>query len=109
MLVSQPAEPLRLSVAKLIEAYRSERVPTAPIMGSPTDVAAYAAYRMPATFAAVRKALESLDLAPETQLDLGGGTGAAAWAAAAVFDSLVDITVVDQVGGALMFGAELAR
>jgi ribosomal protein RSM22 (predicted rRNA methylase) len=109
-LAGQPAERLRASVARLVEAYRSGDVFAAPILASPTDVAAYAAYRMPATFAAVRRTLASLvPWSPASLLDLGGGTGAAAWAAAETFESLTEITVVDRVGGALMLGAALAR
>jgi len=40
-------------------------------------------------------------------LDLGGGTGAAAWAAAGAFESLETITVLDQVEDALDLGREL--
>jgi ribosomal protein RSM22 (predicted rRNA methylase) len=47
---------------------------------------------MPATYAAVRAALDALrartgDWAPATHLDLGGGTGAATWAVAATWQS----------------------
>ena len=49
------------------------------------EAAAYAASRMPATFGAVGRALsltlETLDTPPETLLDVGAGTGAAALAA----------------------------
>jgi ribosomal protein RSM22 (predicted rRNA methylase) len=115
-LAAQPAERVRAGVARLIEAYRSGDTPSAPILTGPADVAAYAAYRMPATYAAVRRALgalaiplDAMALAPRTHLDLGGGTGAAAWAAAEAFGSLAEITVLDQVGGALVTGAALAR
>lgn len=101
------------SVERLIESYRSDRPVVAPILASATDVAAYAAYRMPATYAAVRAALEQVrvvapQLRPASQLDLGGGTGAAAWAASGVFESLAEITVLDQVGPALALGRRLS-
>ncbi|BFO21002.1 hypothetical protein SHKM778_73900 [Streptomyces sp. KM77-8] len=56
-----------------------------PILRDRADVAAYAAYRMPATFEAVRSALEAFADAvpgwvPRDHTDVGGGTGAAAWA-----------------------------
>jgi ribosomal protein RSM22 (predicted rRNA methylase) len=44
---------------------------------------------------------------PETLLDLGGGTGAAAWAAAETFPSLRSLTVLDQVDEALALGRAL--
>lgn len=74
-------------VERLIETYRGKPPTTAPILRDEASVAAYAAYRMPATYAAVRSALAAFRLqagewAPATHLDLGGGTGAATWAVA---------------------------
>jgi ribosomal protein RSM22 (predicted rRNA methylase) len=64
---------------------------------------------MPATFAAVRTALAAApDLRPETLLDLGGGTGAAVWAAAATLPSLRAARVVDGSATALALGQALA-
>ena len=104
---------LAQSVAGLIERYRSGHVPDAPILTSDLDVAAYAAYRMPATFAAVRAAMEALARAvptfgPQTQLDLGGGTGAAAWAASGLWPSLTGLTVVEREKKVIGFGRMLA-
>ncbi|AGL14614.1 small ribosomal subunit Rsm22 family protein [Actinoplanes sp. N902-109] len=111
--VRAPEERMAQSVTRLIEAYRSGRPATAPILTSGMDVAAYAAYRMPATFAAVRSALAQIaqalpEFGPRSQLDVGGGTGAAAWAAADAFPGLSDITVLDQVADALGLGKRLA-
>ncbi|HEY2794998.1 MAG TPA: small ribosomal subunit Rsm22 family protein [Micromonosporaceae bacterium] len=104
------AETLRGPVERLIEAYRSGTPPTAPILSSRSDIAAYAAYRMPATYAAVRAALASFQPAaePHSLVDVGGGTGAAAWAALDAFEGITEVTVLDQAGGALEFGRELA-
>src|SRR5262245_8391487 len=101
------------TVERLIEAYRSGRPPTRPILSSVDDVVAYAGYRMPATYSAVFSALGQLrasdpEFAPRSQVDLGGGTGAAAWAAAEQFASLTRVTVVDQVEAALTVGRQLA-
>ncbi|MFW6690050.1 small ribosomal subunit Rsm22 family protein [Streptomyces sp. MAR4 CNX-425] len=73
---------------RLVAGYRGGG--PAPALRDREDVAAYAAYRMPATFQAVRAALGALaDAAPgwepDSHLDVGGGTGAAVWAAAAVW------------------------
>jgi ribosomal protein RSM22 (predicted rRNA methylase) len=83
-----------------------------PILARPVDVAAYAAYRMPATFAAVRAALAQVALSvpefePKSQLDVGGGTGAAAWAASEVFPGLGTVEVVDRAPEALAMGRRL--
>ena len=48
-----PADPLRRATASLVDAYRSGAPPTAQVLRDPTTAAAYAAYRMPATHAAV--------------------------------------------------------
>ncbi|MBB5871842.1 ribosomal protein RSM22 (predicted rRNA methylase) [Allocatelliglobosispora scoriae] len=113
-LAGVPTSALAAAANRLITSYRADRsgAPASPIMGSRVDVAAYAAYRMPATFASVRAALRQAaqlmpDFRPGTQLDVGGGTGAAAWAAREVFPGLTDILVVDQVADALAFGEKL--
>ncbi len=110
MLVGASTDALRSSVDKLIGAYRSGTAPTSPILRTETDIAAYAAYRMPATYSAVRAALRGFSPAqpPETLLDIGGGTGAAVWAALDAFPALREITVLDQVDAALAFGKKLA-
>ncbi|MGK5500262.1 small ribosomal subunit Rsm22 family protein [Streptomyces sp. URMC 125] len=110
------------AVGRLIAGYRGS-VPTgAPVLRDRADVAAYAAYRMPATFEAVAAALGALadrapGLAPATHLDVGGGTGAAVWAAAATWgDGGADgtgpgtrrTTVLDWAEPALALGRELA-
>ncbi|MEU3630924.1 small ribosomal subunit Rsm22 family protein [Streptomyces fradiae] len=75
------------AVDRLIASYRGTTPTDAPVLRDRADVAAYAAYRMPATFEAVRSALAALrDAAPAwrpaTHTDVGGGTGAASWAVA---------------------------
>ena len=66
--------------------------PDAAGPADPTAAAAYAAYRMPATHAAVSRALrhatELADLEVRSVLDVGGGTGAATWAVAEAFPTL---------------------
>lgn len=72
---------------------------------------AYVAVRMPATFAAVSKVLSQLneEFSPESLLDLGAGTGSAAWAAAGRFDSLQRISLVEQDRGLIELGHRLAE
>jgi ribosomal protein RSM22 (predicted rRNA methylase) len=108
-----PLRDLSASVDRLIARYRTPGHAEQPILLSAVDVAAYAAYRMPATWGAVRAALDQFalrvpDFAPTRLLDIGGGTGAAAWAAADTFPSLTEITVADQVTEALDLGRRLA-
>ncbi|HZD99455.1 MAG TPA: small ribosomal subunit Rsm22 family protein [Micromonosporaceae bacterium] len=110
-LAAEPVDRMRSAVARLIDAYRSGRRAATPILAGPTEIAAYAAYRMPATYAAVRAAIGALLPtlpAPTSLADVGGGTGAAAWAVADAFPPIERITVVDQVDDALALGATLA-
>jgi ribosomal protein RSM22 (predicted rRNA methylase) len=104
---------LTASVGRLIDQYRSGAVPRSPILRSAAEAAAYAVYRMPATFMAARSALRQVaavapEFAPRTQLDLGGGTGAAVWAATGVWPTLAAVTVVEQSAEAIALGRRLA-
>ncbi|ONK14805.1 small ribosomal subunit Rsm22 family protein [Streptomyces sp. MP131-18] len=103
------------AVEQLMSGYRDEgRGAAPPVLADRAAAVAYAAYRMPATFEAVAAALGRFaDLtpgwAPAGHLDLGGGTGAAAWAAADVWPAAGRPTVVlDRAGPALDLGRELA-
>jgi len=112
--LSAPVADLSAAVAGLITRYRANH-PAGPevILERPVDVLAYAAYRMPATYAAVRAALVQVARAapaldPRSLVDLGGGTGAASWAATDAFTGLRDVVVHDQVPHALELGRRLA-
>ncbi|MFF2651936.1 small ribosomal subunit Rsm22 family protein [Streptomyces sp. NPDC058045] len=109
-----PPRQAAAAVERLIASYRG-RTPTAvPVLRDRADVVAYAAYRMPATFEAVRAALAALaeaappGWAPAGQVDVGGGTGAAIWAATAVWGGGRPVTVLDWAEPALALGRELA-
>ncbi|HYN66991.1 MAG TPA: small ribosomal subunit Rsm22 family protein [Ornithinibacter sp.] len=109
-----PADSLRRATASLIEAYRSGAPPTAQVLRDPTTAAAYAAYRMPATHAAVSRALRhGTDLAPDLDVrslvDVGGGTGAATWAVAEAFPTLERAVVLDGSADALSLGERIGR
>src|SRR6185312_5421904 len=97
------------AAAALSAAYRSGRRP-GEVLDDPTAARAYAAVRMPATFAAVRAALRAAGpgLRPATVLDIGGGTGAAVWAAAATLPSLRSAHVLDGSAPALALGRGIA-
>ncbi|MGW1561633.1 small ribosomal subunit Rsm22 family protein [Streptomyces sp. NPDC002144] len=101
------------AVDRLIANYRGATPTDAPILREGADVAAYAAYRMPATFEAVRAALDAFAAAvpgfmPATHTDVGGGTGAATWAVSATWAGERDIAVLDWSEPALALGEELA-
>lgn len=101
------------AVERLIANYRGATPTDAPILRDRADVAAYAAYRMPATFEAVRAALEAFADAvpgwtPGSHVDVGGGTGAATWAVSATWDGARPVTVLDWAEPALALGREIA-
>jgi ribosomal protein RSM22 (predicted rRNA methylase) len=106
-----PANRLTQAVDRLIAAYRGEG--DAPLLDSREAAVAYAAYRMPATYAAVRSALgefaaQAPQFAPRTYVDVGGGTGAAAWAVADLWPDVDEVTVLDRSQRALDLGRDLA-
>lgn len=102
---------LRARVAAMSARYRAEEVDDTSVgMADHLDCLAYAVFRMPATYAAIRSALLATDVhvgAFGTHLDLGGGTGAAAWAAAEVWPGISTETVERQPA-AIRLGATLA-
>ncbi|MCP3804403.1 small ribosomal subunit Rsm22 family protein [Allokutzneria sp. A3M-2-11 16] len=108
-----PNQELSRAVDRLSTRYREGRAATTPIMNSDSDVAAYAGYRMPATYAAVRAVLDEVatfapEFSPKSHVDVGGGTGTALWAAAGTWSTLTELTVVEQVEKALALGRKLA-
>ncbi|MEU4347429.1 small ribosomal subunit Rsm22 family protein [Streptomyces sp. NPDC023838] len=111
LLDGLPPSQAAQAVDRLIANYRGATQTHAPVLRDRSDVAAYAAYRMPATFEAVRSALGALqdavpEWAPATHTDVGGGTGAASWAVAEAWETAT--TVLDWAEPALAIGRELA-
>lgn len=83
---------------RLSDAYRAGE-PTR--LKGDTDAAAYVAWRLPATYAAVHAALTSTAAAlpgwaPRALLDVGAGPGTAAWAAVTVLPSIERVTFVER-------------
>lgn len=73
-----PTGELAAAAARISEAYR-RGLP--PALDTAVTRAAYAATRLPATYAALERAAAELPFTPESWLDLGAGPGAAAWVA----------------------------
>jgi ribosomal protein RSM22 (predicted rRNA methylase) len=112
VLVGVPHDALRARATALSERYRHELVDDRTRgMRDDLDCLAYAVVRMPATVRAIQAALVAADrhvLTPATtHLDLGGGTGAAAWAAAAVWPGVTTETV-EREPAAIRLGRRLA-
>ncbi|MFI1967898.1 rRNA methyltransferase [Streptomyces cinnamoneus] len=115
LLDGLPPSQAAKAVERLIANYRGRTPTHTPVLRDRSDVVAYAAYRMPATFEAVRSALEAFRdrlpaWEPASHTDIGGGTGAATWAVAAAWPGAErTTTVLDWAEPALALGAELAR
>ncbi|GAA3523096.1 small ribosomal subunit Rsm22 family protein [Streptomyces osmaniensis] len=113
LLDDLPPRQAAQAVDRLIANYRGATPTDAPILRDRADVAAYAAYRMPATFEAVHSALEAFartvpDWSPATHTDVGGGTGAATWAVSTTWPGERGVTVLDWAEPALAIGREIA-
>ncbi|KPI32094.1 small ribosomal subunit Rsm22 family protein [Streptomyces sp. NPDC059755] len=113
LLDGLPPKQAGQAVERLIANYRGATPTDAPILRDRADVVAYAAYRMPATFEAVRSALEAFadavpDWSPAGHVDVGGGTGAATWAVSSTWEGTRPVTVLDWAEPALALGREIA-
>jgi ribosomal protein RSM22 (predicted rRNA methylase) len=107
-----PRKGLAERAARTSEAYRAGR-PSSDVIREADDALAYALTRLPATYAAcatvlVEAARMAPAFAPKTLLDAGAGTGAASWAAAAVWPALAALTWLDASTPFLTLAAELA-
>ena len=85
LLEGRQTAQLERDAKTISENYRLKTGTGGRLLTRESEAAAYAAARMPATFAAayeaIAKALLASGLAPRTLLDCGAGTGAATWAA----------------------------
>lgn len=103
---------LTAGMQRLMAAYRSGENPARPALATRTDVAAYAAYRMPATAAAAALALQATRLSlprwtPASLLDLGAGTGSMAWAVGVQLPSVTAMTLLEQSTEAMRLGRSI--
>ncbi len=105
---------LAQTTAALVERYRSgQPAPGGVFLETSEDIAAYAAYRMPATFAAITAALAQLHEQwpfdePRSLLDVGAGPGTALWAAQTVWPALERALLLERDDRLIAFGQRLA-
>ena len=81
---------------------------------SQSDVEAYAASRLPATFAAVHAVLDEVarlrpGWVPRTMLDVGAGPGTAGWTASAQWPDMHRLELVERNERMIALGRQLAR
>lgn len=109
-LVAQAGGSVEAEVERLSAAYRGES--RARAARTRPEVAAYLAYRAPATYAAVAAVCDQVqrqrpDWSPRSLLDVGAGPGVAAWAAVAAWPSLEQLTLVEAEPEMIAAGREL--
>jgi len=109
-LVVEAGGSVEAEVERLSAAYRGEG--RARAASSRPAVAAYLAYRAPATFAAAAAVFRQVqrqrpDWTPRSLLDVGAGPGVAAWAAVAAWPTLEELTLVEAEPEMIAAGREL--
>ncbi len=113
-LASLSTKRLAAVAADLSERYRTGTPSSGGTFArSPEEIAAYAAVRLPSTFAAVYAALAQVQdrlatWTPQTVLDAGAGPGTASWAAAALWPDLQRATLLEREDGMIALGKRLA-
>jgi ribosomal protein RSM22 (predicted rRNA methylase) len=113
LLAGVSARDLNRASSGLSAKYRQKQERRAPVARSQAEILAYAATRLPATFAAISAVLHEIkrlrpDWRPRTLLDLGTGPGPGLWGAAATWPSLERAVAVDAEEGMLALGRDLA-
>lgn len=110
LLEDVPLRDLAPAAREVSDRYRDG---TAPALWSYTDALAYVATRLSATSGAARSAMERVHelmagFRPVTQLDLGAGPGAAAWAASMVWPSIGAVVLRERDERMIRVGEQLA-
>ena len=113
-LASTPQKNVADAAEKLSSRYRSgQALANGTFLHSRADVLAYAAYRLPATFAAIYAALNEArkrrpDWRPHSLLDAGSGPGSALWAASELWPELEQVTLLERDEGMITCGKQIA-
>ena len=112
LLSGRESAQLERDAKTISENYRMRTGQGSRLLTRESEAAAYAAARMPATFAAaheaIAQALEASGLAPRTLMDCGAGTGAATWAAVQLLE-LEEITCLEREDAMRSVGSALMR
>ncbi len=101
-LTAWPTKSLTRAVSTLSTRYRTGEAPrTGGFTESTLDVAAYAAYRLPATYAAIAAVFEEVStrltgFVPRSLLDVGAGPGTTMWAAIQTWPQIEEITLLER-------------
>lgn len=106
-----PQAVLLRSAAQITARYRTESGQDKRLVSEEADTAAYAVVRMPATFGAACAALQHTLTAAGAEirsvLDIGTGTGTAAWAVFSTLNTVEKMTCVEREPAMIRFAASL--
>ena len=112
LLAGESAAQLALDAQAISENYRLRTGQGSRLLTKEREAAAYAASRMPATFAAaqaaLQQAMDASGLEIRTLLDCGAGTGAVGWAAAGLLE-LEHVTCLEREDAMRSVGSALMR
>ena len=114
LLADMPQKAVRDAAAALSLRYRTDEKAPAGVrlLANEDEMRAYCAFRMPATYAALVKAMRMMQDCgvemPESLTDVGSGTGSALWAASEVFDTLEEAHLYERENGMISLAKQLA-
>jgi ribosomal protein RSM22 (predicted rRNA methylase) len=113
-LANIPQKSMADAAARLSMRYRGSQPPAKrPFLRSRDDVIAYAAYRLPATYAAIFAVLTEAQKRrpawqPRSLLDAGSGPGTTLWAASELWPALEQVRLLERDDHMIAFGKQLA-
>jgi len=112
-LGNQSPAALSKAAAALSLRYRHQHADGRSLLHSINEIQAYAAFRMPATYAAVHAVLEQVRAVqkfnPNSLLDIGTGPGTVMWAAAELYPDLKTIILIERESEMIALGKRLAK
>lgn len=114
-LSSQSAKRLARLAAELSKNYRSGTPnEKGKFLQSQDEVLAYAAFRLPATYAAIYSALAQIkertdNWCPKTVLDVGAGPGTGMWASLALWPEIEHVTLLEREKYMIELGKRFSR
>lgn len=113
-LAGVPLADLQRASERLTQRYRAEVRDGRLHLGDEASALAYVTARLPATYAAVRAALDHAaelvpDFAPASLLDIGAGPGTALWAAADCWPGLSQALLLDASPSIRALGARFSQ
>lgn len=108
-----PVQSLIKTSEAITKKYRNDSGQGKRLVSSDIDILTYAIVRMPATYGAVvsslQYTLETVNTEIKSVLDIGAGTGAAAWAVAQQIPDVEEITCVEREPSMIRFGKALMQ